>query len=115
MRTKVFLLLVTASLIPVPFLQTSARKKEMAIEMTKSPRKKEIKTLLFRVEMDCEKCVEKINENLAFEKGVVGLEVSLDKQLVTILYDAAKTDEIKLQAALKKLGYTATKVSGVKK
>lgn len=66
------------------------------------------KTVVFNVSMHCEKCVKKINDNIAFEKGVKDLSVSLDKKTVTVSYDPSKTDEAKLKAALEKLGYTVS-------
>lgn len=71
-------------------------------------KKTAVKTVTFNVSIHCEKCVKKINENISFEKGVKGLEVSLDKKTVTITYDPAKTDVTKLKAAIEKLGYKVT-------
>ena len=68
------------------------------------------KTVVFNVSMHCAKCVKKINDNIAFEKGVKDLTVSLDKKTVTVSYDPSKTDEKKLKAALEKLGYTVSTV-----
>ena len=68
-------------------------------------KKKELKEVNFNVYLHCEDCVEKVNENIAFEKGVKGLEVSLENQTVLIKYDVAKTSEDKLKAAIEKLGY----------
>ena len=68
-------------------------------------KKKEFKEVNFNVYLHCEDCVEKVNENIAFEKGVKGLEVSLENQTVLIKYDVAKTSEDKLKAAIEKLGY----------
>lgn len=67
--------------------------------------KKELRTVNYRVQLHCKECVMKINENISFEKGVKGLDVSLDKQTVKITYDPSKTDESKLKAALAKIGY----------
>ncbi len=73
----------------------------------KKPAKKkgEIKDVTFHVHLHCENCVKKVQENIAFEKGVKGLEVSLENQTVAIKYDAAKTSEATLKAAVEKLGY----------
>lgn len=71
--------------------------------------KKELKEVTFSVSMHCENCVEKIKENISFEKGVKGLEVSLDKKTVKVTYDPSKTDEARLAEALKKLGYEVEK------
>ena len=66
------------------------------------------KTVTFNVSMHCKNCVKKINDNVAFEKGVKDLSVSLDSKTVTVTYDPARTDVAKLKAALEKLGYKVT-------
>ena len=68
------------------------------------PKKKaEIKDVTFIVHLHCENCVNKVKENISFEKGVKGLEVSLEKQTVVVKYDAAKTSVETLKAAIQKL------------
>ena len=73
----------------------------------KKPAKKkgEIKEVTFNVHLHCENCVKKVQENIAFEKGVKDLHVCLDDQTVSLKYDAAKTNEETLKAAIEKLGY----------
>ena len=71
--------------------------------------KKKTVTVTYEVSMHCKKCVEKLNDNIAFMKGVEDLKVSLDEKTVTITYNPAKTDEAKLVKAIEKLGYTAKK------
>lgn len=70
-----------------------------------SKKKGEVKEVTFLVHLHCENCVKKVQENIAFEKGVKDLHVCLDDQTVSIKYDAAKTTEDKLKAAIEKLGY----------
>jgi copper chaperone CopZ len=67
--------------------------------------------ITFSVNMHCDHCKKKIENNLPFEKGVTDLKVNLDKKQVYIKYDAKKTDKEKLQKAIEKLGYTATEVT----
>ena len=67
--------------------------------------KGEIKTVVFVTNMHCQKCVNKVNDNIAFEKGVKDMKVDLKTK--TITYDASKTSVEKLAAAINKLGYTA--------
>ncbi|MGM9735760.1 MAG: heavy-metal-associated domain-containing protein [Candidatus Cryptobacteroides sp.] len=74
-------------------------------QQQKNKKKTEIKEVVFNVHLHCDNCVKKIRENISFEKGVKGLEVSLEKQTVDIKYDAAKTDEATLKAAVESLGY----------
>ncbi|MBR1956830.1 MAG: heavy-metal-associated domain-containing protein [Bacteroidales bacterium] len=67
--------------------------------------KVELKEVTWTVNLHCENCVEKVNENLAFEKGVKDLKVSLEEGTVYIKFDPSKTSEETLAAAMKKLGY----------
>lgn len=67
--------------------------------------KKEIKEVVFYVHLHCKSCVKKIEENISFEKGVKGLEVSMEKNSITIKYDSSKTSDAALKAALEKLGF----------
>ncbi len=64
--------------------------------------------VVFDVNMHCGSCQQKIEKNIAFEKGVKAMEVSLENKTVALTYDASKTDADKLQAALVKLGYKAS-------
>ena len=68
---------------------------------------REFREVLFSVDMHCGKCVDKIRDNVSFEKGVKDMKVSLEERTVWIKYDASKTSEQKLAAALEKLGYKA--------
>lgn len=80
----------------------------LACPMVLAAKKKTV-TVTYEVSMHCKKCVEKLNDNIAFMKGVEDLKVSLDEKTVTITYNPAKTDEAKLVKAIEKLGYTAKK------
>ena len=72
------------------------------------PAKSKRDTVVFNVPMDCHNCQEKIEKYMAFEKGVKGMETSLEKQTVQISYDIRKTDVNALQQGFKKIGYEAT-------
>ena len=62
-------------------------------------------------EMHCQNCEKKIKENIRFEAGVKKIETNLEKQLVAITYDPAKTDSKKLTEAFAKIGYAIKVVS----
>ena len=68
--------------------------------------------LLFLVHLHCENCVKKVQENIAFEKGVKDLKVSLEDQTVAIKYDASKTSEATLKTAIETLGYPVSGKAG---
>lgn len=74
-------------------------------------KKKETKTVTLSANIHCKNCKAKVENNIAFEKGVVALEVSVEKKTVVITYDPAKTNLDTLLAAMKKLGYPATVVA----
>ncbi len=69
--------------------------------------KKHQKEVTFTVAMDCESCKQKIEQHIAFEKGVKDMEVSVEKQQVYINYDSRKTNEDKLIEAFRKINYEA--------
>ena len=87
---------------------------EMSAQILKKAKKQkgELKEVTFHVHLHCANCVNKVEENIAFEKGVKDLKVSLEDQTVYIKYDSAKTSEEILKAAITGLGYP---VSGVVK
>ena len=78
---------------------------------------KDIKTVVLTTnpQMHCEKCENKIKENLRYVKGIKTIKTNVEKQTVTITYDADKTSVSKFQASLKKAGYTATEKAAGKK
>lgn len=65
--------------------------------------KAELKEVNFHVHLHCQNCVKKVQENIAFEKGVKDLKVT--QHSIYIKYDSSKTSEATLKAAIEKLGY----------
>lgn len=78
---------------------------EVSSQVKKKKAKAQLKDVVFHVHIHCNNCVNKIVENISFEKGVKDLDVSLEKQTVAIKYDEAKTSEAVLKAAIEELGY----------
>lgn len=58
----------------------------------------------------CEKCKEKIESNLSFEKGVKDVELNIETKIVTVKYNPNKTDPDKIRKAISKIGYDADDV-----
>ena len=73
---------------------------------------KDIKTLVVTTlpQMHCASCENKIKGNLRFEKGIKQIECDIPKQMVTITYDAEKTNAEKIIQSFGKFGYKATEV-----
>lgn len=77
---------------------------------------KDLRVVVFKVEqLDCEKCEQKVVNNMKFEKGLKNIATELKKQQVTITYDAEKTNVKKLQEGFKKFDYEAKLVKESKK
>lgn len=57
---------------------------------------------LYIHDMECKNCQAKVENTLAFEKGVRSLDFDLEKRQVTITYNDEKTSVEKLQQALLK-------------
>lgn len=77
---------------------------------------KDIKTLVVTTQpqMYCDNCEKKIKGNLRFEKGVKKIETSIEKQQVTITYDADKTNSNAIIQSFGKFGYKATEIKAEK-
>lgn len=63
---------------------------------------------LYVPDMECNNCKGKVENVLAFEKGVRKLDFDVVKRLVTVVFEDKKTSVDKLQEALKKhLNYSS--------
>lgn len=100
---KKAIIIIMAALMAMPVLS-------MADNKPSKKKKGEVKEVTFVVEFDCENCAKKIRENVAFEKGVKDLKVTLEDKTVALKYDAAKTTETALKASIEELGYPVTGV-----
>lgn len=81
----------------------SVDKKEQTQQKKPKKAKAEIKAVTFIVYLHCENCVAKVMDNISRAKGVKDLDISLEQQTVAIKYDASKTSEDVLRAAIEKL------------
>ena len=79
----------------------------LLIAATAFAQKTQDKTVCFDVNIHCGSCKAKIEKNIAYEKGVKDLVVFMETHVVKITYDPSKTNEEKLIAAFKKIGYEA--------
>ena len=70
---------------------------------------KNLKTAVFTTmpQMHCDNCEMKIKKNVRFVKGVKEIKTDVDKQTVTITYDADKTTPAKIIDGFKRIKYTA--------
>lgn len=71
------------------------------------PKEQKRQQVKYVTTLHCDKCAAKISENVSFEKGVKDLKTNVEDKTVTIVFDPAKTDTLKLGDAIRKLGYKA--------
>ncbi len=66
--------------------------------------KKERKTILLKADLHCQSCVDKIEKNIPFEKGVKDLKVDLKTNTISITYRTDKNNKDNIIKAIEKLG-----------
>ena len=110
MKKIVILILAALAAFVAPSM-VSMNSEASAQIIKKSKQKSEIKGVTFNVELHCAGCVKKVQENLAFEKGVKDLHVCMESQVIALKYDAARTNEETLKNAIIKLGVPVKGVS----
>jgi len=74
-----------------------------------------IETIKIKTSSQCGECKERIEEALAFEKGVKTAELDLKTKIITVTYKKSKTSPEKIRKAISKVGYDADDVAADKK
>lgn len=68
-------------------------------------------TIKIKTSSQCDMCKERIEEALAFEKGVKTAELDIETKIVTVTYKKGKTSPEKIRKAISKVGYDADDVA----
>ncbi len=58
----------------------------------------------------CDMCKERIEKNMAFEKGVTAVSLDSETKILTVEFKKGKNDKEKLKKAVSKIGYDADEV-----
>ena len=64
-------------------------------------------TIFIKTSAICGDCKERLEHNIAFEKGVTFVELDDETKVLTIVYKTGKNDKEKLKIAITKVGYDA--------
>ncbi|MCX6241154.1 MAG: heavy metal-associated domain-containing protein [Bacteroidetes bacterium] len=72
---------------------------------------KKVATIKIKTSAVCDMCKERIEQAMAFEKGVKTAVLDVDTKIVTITYNPSKTTPDDLRKAISKLGYDADNVA----
>lgn len=104
-KTIAYLIVALMTVSTAMAYTTTVSSSAPAAQKKEKKAKKELKEVTWHLHLHCEDCVNKILENISFERGVKDLKVTLEENSIYIKYDPSRTSEEKLAAALKSLGY----------
>ncbi len=104
MRKILTLLAVLVLLASPAFIGAQAN---VSAQTTEKQSNKVIVT--FYLSMHCHNCLNKLNKNLPFVKGVLDYKADLEQKSVVVTYDKRKTNEETLKQELEKLDFIVTK------
>ena len=68
-------------------------------------------TIKIKTSSQCDMCKERIEEALAFEKGVKKADLDVETKICTVTYKKNKTTAEKIRKAISKVGYDADDVA----
>jgi copper chaperone CopZ len=77
---------------------------------TAQEKKKNSEEIKIQTSAVCGMCKDRIEHDLAFEKGVKSVVLDSDTKIVTVGYNPDKTNPDKIRLALSKIGYDADNV-----
>ncbi|TCO08738.1 heavy-metal-associated domain-containing protein [Natronoflexus pectinivorans] len=75
------------------------------LAFTASAQRSNQESTTFSVNIDCQNCVNRITNQLAFERGVRDLSFDLEAQTVEVTYRNNRTDKEKLAEKIRELGF----------
>jgi cation transport ATPase len=78
-----------------------------ALKMNAQDKNVKIDTVSIQTSAKCNDCKERLEHDMAFEKGVKAVELDSETKVLTIVYKNNKTTEKKLKIAITKIGYDA--------
>lgn len=77
----------------------------VSFTLNASPKTDNKKTVTFNVSMHCQSCVNRIEKEVSFEKGVKDLQVNLSDKTVKVTFDSIKTNTNTIKKSIEDLGY----------
>jgi len=77
---------------------------------TQKKKNKSLETATIKTTAECEQCKDRLEETIAYEKGVKYVNLDLETKELTVKYRSDKNDIHKLRKAVSEIGYDADKV-----
>ncbi|ASB50223.1 heavy-metal-associated domain-containing protein [Alkalitalea saponilacus] len=75
------------------------------LAITTSAQRSNQESATFSVNINCQNCVDRITNQLAFERGVRDLSFDIEAQTVEVTYRNNRTDKEKLAEKIRELGF----------
>lgn len=104
MKIISLLLLVSVSFVYTVQAQTE---EELSTSIGKLTKMKAVK---IQTTAQCDMCKLRIEEALAFRKGVKNAQLNLEDKVVTVIYNPKKTNPDRIREVIAKVGYQADEV-----
>ena len=76
----------------------------------KSQEQKKEETITIKTSAVCSMCKERIEQGMAYEKGIRDVTLDLETKMATIRYNPLKTSPEEIRKAISKLGYDADEI-----
>ncbi len=73
---------------------------------------RKVDTVEIKTSAVCNMCKERLEHDMAFEKGVKSVELDNETKVLTITYKTNKTNKEELKKAVTKIGYDADELLG---
>jgi len=82
----------------------------LAILSTGAMAQSKLDSVKIQTSAQCDMCKERIEEALAFERGVKNSQLDLEDKLVTVYYKSSRTNPEDIRKAITRVGYDADDV-----
>ena len=77
------------------------------VAMQAQDKESKTETVDIKTSAICDMCKERLEKNMAFEKGVTAVSLNDETKILTLTFKKGKTDKEKLKKAISKIGYDA--------
>ena len=78
------------------------------------PQDKKPTELRVKTSAICSQCKDRIEQGMAFEKGIKDVNLDVDTKIATIIYNPSKTNPTEIRTTISKLGYDADTIPAEK-
>lgn len=106
MKKRILILMISLLIVGITQSSLYAATNEFANSKIQEIEKK-VDTVEIKTSAVCKMCKERIEHDMAFEKGVKSVELDNDTKVLTITYKTSKTNKEQLKIAVTKIGYDA--------